>query len=65
MAILKIAKQEQDTEAKERRFTIQQMLKLTTEQRYQMMFEKSKIIKEMMELHGYRQPVKIIKRKEG
>lgn len=57
--ILKIDK---DDEEKEMDFEIDYQLSLDVEQRFRMMFQKSKELAMMLEQYGYRKPSEIIKR---
>lgn len=59
MAILKL---EKDDEEKEIEFELEYLLSLTTQQRFELMFKKSKELAEMLLRHGYRKPFEIIKR---
>jgi hypothetical protein len=57
--ILKIYK---DDEERELDFELDYQLSLSVEQRFQMMFQKSKEISEILIRNGYRKPFEIIKR---
>ena len=57
--ILKIDK---DDEEKEMDFEIDYQLSLDVEQRFRMMFQKSRELAMMLEQNGYRKPSEIIKR---
>ena len=50
-------------EEKERAFDLENLRKLTTAERFQMMFEKAKITKELLKAHGHSPPPQIVKRK--
>ena len=60
MPILKLAKHDF---AKEIEFELKYLLSLTTRQRFQMMFNKTKEIRNLLKKHGYRKTTQIIKRK--
>ena len=60
MPLLKLKSHDEE---KERKFDLESLRKLTTEERFQMMFEKAKITRELLEAHGHSQPPQIIKRK--
>jgi len=51
-----------DDEEKELDFELAYQLSLTTQQRFEMMFEKSRVLKELLIKHGHRKPFEIIKR---
>ncbi|MEW6608024.1 MAG: hypothetical protein AB1414_11335 [bacterium] len=57
-----ILKLNKDNEKKEREFELKYFLSLTTRQRFEMMFKKSKEMRELLEKSGYRKPFEIIKR---
>ena len=57
--ILKINSADED---KELDFELDYQLSLTTQQRFKMMFEKSRHIAELLLKHGHRKPFEIIKR---
>jgi hypothetical protein len=57
--ILKIDK---DDEEKEIDFELDYQLSLTVDQRFSMMFQKSKELVDMLEKNGHRKPSEIIKR---
>ncbi len=57
--ILKIDK---DNEERELDFELDYQLSLDVEQRFRMMFQKSKEMAEMLTKNGYRKPFEIIKR---
>lgn len=59
MAILKLKNHDEN---KEIQFEIEQLKKMTVEERFRMMFEKSKIIQDLLNKHGHSEPVKIVKR---
>jgi hypothetical protein len=48
---------------KELQFEIDYQQSLTLKQRFEMMFKKSNLIKEMLIKHGHRKPFEVIKRK--
>ena len=50
-------------EEKERRFSLENQQKLTVQERFQMLFEKSKLMKELLRDHGHSPPPQIVKRK--
>ncbi len=58
--ILKLA---EDDSEKELDFELEFQLSLTTQQRFEMMFQKSKELAQMLREHGYRKAFEIIKRK--
>lgn len=60
MAILKLKDHDEN---KEIQFEIDQFLKMKINNRFRMMFEKSKLMREIMEKHGFTQTPEIIKRK--
>ncbi|MEW6619349.1 MAG: hypothetical protein AB1422_08450 [bacterium] len=57
-----ILKLDKDNEKKEMEFELKYLLSLTTRQRFEMMFKKSKEMRELLEKSGYRKPFEIIKR---
>ncbi len=59
--VLKLAPDEQDEE-RELEFELDYQLSLTTAQRFEMMFRKSREIAEELTKHGYRKPAEITKR---
>ena len=59
MPVLKL---DRDDEEKEIEFELEYLLSLTTQQRFDLMFQKSKEIAEILLRHGYRKPFEIIKR---
>jgi hypothetical protein len=59
----KIYKSSTNDEQKEVEFELDYLLSLTVQERFQMMFEKSRIIKEMLIRNGHRKAFEIIKRK--
>ncbi len=59
--ILKVAKDEQDEE-RELEFELDYLATLTVQQRFEMMFRRSRQLQEMLERHGHRRPVEIVKR---
>ncbi len=58
-ALLKLEKDDEDRELD---FELDYQLSLTVEQRFQMMFQKSREIAEMLVKNGNRKPFEIIKR---
>jgi hypothetical protein len=61
-AMSPILKLDEDNEEKEIDFELDYQLSLNVEQRFRMMFQKSKEIAEMLVKNGYRRPFEIIKR---
>jgi hypothetical protein len=59
--ILKVAPDEQDEE-RELEFELDYLATLTTQQRFEMMFRRSRELKELLEQHGHRSPPEIVKR---
>lgn len=59
MPILKLDK---DDEEQQLEFELAYQRTLTTQQRFELMFRKSREIAEVLLRHGYRKPVKIAKR---
>jgi hypothetical protein len=57
-----ILKLDEDDENKEIDFELDYQLSLNVEQRFRMMFQKSKEIAEMLVKNGHRRPFEIIKR---
>lgn len=53
---------DRDDENLELDFELDYLLSLSTEERFQMMFRKSRELKEMLARHGHRKPFEIIKR---
>ncbi len=62
MPILKLTDHD---EARERRFELDYLMSLTTQQRFQLMLDKSNEIKQTLLRHGHRKPFEIIKRERG
>lgn len=60
MPILKLKNHD---EAAEIIFEIEHLKKLSQDDRFRMMIEKSKIARELMKRHGHSQPPQILKRK--
>lgn len=58
-----IYKSKENNTEKELDFEIKYQLSLTVQERFKMMFEKSRIMMEMLIQNGHRKPVEIIKRK--
>jgi hypothetical protein len=59
--ILKVAPDEQDEE-RELEFELDYLATLTVQQRFEMMFRRSREIKELLERHGPRNSPEIVKR---
>ena len=57
-----ILKLDRPDESRELEFELNYQLSLSIEERFQIMFQKSKEIKEMLLNNGYRKPFEIIKR---
>ena len=57
-----ILKTDKDDEDKELEFELAYQRALTTQQRFELMFRKSREIAEVLLKHGYRKPVEIVKR---
>ena len=57
-----ILKLSHDDEEKELDFELEYQMSLTVEKRFEMMFEKSKKVLELLQQHGHRKSFKIIKR---
>jgi len=57
-----ILKIDRHNEEKEIEFELKYLLSLTTRQRFEMMFKKSKEMRELLEKSGHRKPFEIIKR---
>ncbi len=51
-----------DDEEKERELELAYLRSLTTQERFEMMFRRSREMAEMLERRGYRKPFEIIKR---
>lgn len=60
MPLLKI---KESDEAKERKFDLECQQKMTTEERFQMLFEKAKLTRELLKAHGHLPAPHIVKRK--
>ena len=60
MSILKL---DRDDNERELEFELKYQLALSTQQRFEMMFKKSKELADMMIAHGHRKPVDMIKRR--
>ena len=60
MPILKLDK---DDDEKEIEFELEYQLALSTQQRFEMMIQKSKELVDMLIAHGHRKPFEITKRK--
>jgi hypothetical protein len=58
-SVLKLKNDDQDLELE---FELEYQLSLTVEQRFRMMFQKSREIAEMLVRNGHRKPFEIIKR---
>jgi hypothetical protein len=57
--VLKLQDHDEDRELE---FELAYQRSLTTQQRFELMFRKSREMKEMLLKHGYREPSKVIKR---
>ena len=57
-----VLKMDSDDEEKELEFELAYQHTLTTQQRFELMFRKSREIAEALLRHGYRKPFEIIKR---
>lgn len=57
-----VLKLDRDDEERELEFELAYQRSLTTEERFRMMFQKSREIAEMLIRHGHRKPFEIIKR---
>jgi hypothetical protein len=57
-----VLKLDRDDEEREFEFELAYQRSLTTEERFRMMFQKSREIAEMLIRHGHRKPFEIIKR---
>ena len=57
-----ILKLDRSDESRELEFELDYQLSLSVEERFQMMFQKSREIKEMLIAHGHRKSFEIIKR---
>jgi hypothetical protein len=57
-----ILKLESNDEDKELEFELDYQLSLTTQQRFEMMFEKSQFLAQLLLDYGHRKPFEIIKR---
>ena len=57
-----ILKTSSNDEEKELEFELDYQLSLTTQQRFEMMFEKSRVMAQLLHKHGHRKPFEIIKR---
>lgn len=62
MPLLKVKNHDEE---KERRFTLECQRKLTIDDRFQMLLEKSKLMRELLRSHGHTPPPQIVKRKKG
>ena len=60
---MKIYKSKSNNEEKELKLELDYLLSLTTQERFQMMFEKSRIINEMLIRNGHKKSIEKIKRK--
>lgn len=60
---MKILKLEKDDEEKELNFELNFLRSMNTQQRFELMFRKSREIMKMLSKNGYRKPFEIIKRK--
>ncbi len=57
-----VLKLESDNEQKELEFELDYQLSLTTQQRFEMMFEKSRIMAQLLLDYGHRKPFEVVKR---
>jgi hypothetical protein len=57
-----VLKLDEDDEEKELEFELAYQRTLTTQQRFDLMFRKSREIAEVLLRHGYRKPLEIVKR---
>ena len=57
-----VLKLDRDDEDQELEFELAYQRSLTTEERFRMMFQKSREIAEMLIRHGHRKPVETVKR---
>jgi hypothetical protein len=57
-----VLKLEINDEEKELEFELEYQLSLTTQQRFEMMFEKSRFLAQLLLKNGHRKPFEIIKR---
>jgi hypothetical protein len=60
-----VLKIKRDNEAREILFELRYQMSLTSHERFELMFKKTKEIKELLEKSGHRKPFEIIKRTEG
>jgi hypothetical protein len=57
-----VLKVEKDDEEQELEFELAYQRSLTTQQRFELMFRKSREIAEILQIHGHRKPIEIVKR---
>ena len=57
-----VLKIEKDDEEQELEFELAYLQSLTTQQRFELMFRKSREIAETLQRHGHRKPIEIVKR---
>jgi len=57
-----VLKLQEHDEEKELEFELAYQRELTTQQRFELMFRKSREMKEMLLDHGYREPSEVVKR---
>jgi hypothetical protein len=57
-----VLKIKRDNEAREILFELRYQMSLTSHERFELMFKKTKEIKELLEKSGHRKPFEIIKR---
>ena len=57
-----VLKIEKDDEERELAFELAYQRSLTTQQRFELMFRKSRELAEMLQRHGHRKPFEIVKR---
>ncbi len=62
MKVSPIWKLDADDEEKERELELAYQRSLTTQQRFEMMFRRSREMAEMLERRGYRKPFEVVKR---
>ena len=60
-SILKVGREEQDGK-RELEFELNYLATLTVQERFEIMFRRSRQIREMLERHGHRKPAEIVKR---
>ena len=60
--VMPILKLERDNESQQLEFELAFQRTLTTQERFELMFRKSREIAEVLLRHGYRKPIEIVKR---